>query len=725
MKKIIGINYIVQLVVFTIISIVLFFQNRYINMFYKNISYIDVLVSDEQAFEAFLDWTEERDIVVFKIAIDSDNEVTIYMSNWALQNNFVLLEGQFPKQGEYVSDIITGDPEQSGKLKPMLPNYNFKIYGLYKPELIGFSNLYAINVTSEQEIINMKNELASQGVTIEINEIWKDNSMSALVSSFSTTQVMLALLFFLSSILVVFVSLLQFVIQKMKDINILISLGCGKLKIISSIIGELFSRKMRWGIVGVPFIILNGMCFMNEEYRAFYIDSISIFLLIMFGLILTYLLILCIFVSVYLFITRQEKTLSMKRPKPGPVVQMMICGVKLASVLLFLIAVTFLITVSKQYKTEKENLERWTDAKDIYKVSMNDAGQELGVNIEVELHKKISKLYQQLSLENNAFFMDADNIYAMDIYGEHYPLTGLITNGYYTHITVSPNYFKFNPIVTSEDVPVEDVLVYSENVLNLLVPESLSSIYEKLNDQFLDYFDFYRFRVYEEIYSDSANDLWNPPRQEKLEINIIPVKAGQWYFTFSPKIRQNTNNSILDPVVVVYTNNFHPSSTFTKASRCLYFQYDSSQMTSPDDYLAEIVGMNDFVSARSVWKDVADRVSLLHRNYMSSMLLTVFIAFAYLVSSFSLLFNCFMRKEHCIAIKSSGYRRYASSFMMQGVPTLFALFLFGVMGTARPGRLFPSASIQGIIFAGILLIGMDILSFMTIEKILRKNKFIW
>ena len=88
MKKIIGINYIVQLVVFTIISIVLFFQNRYINMFYKNISYIDVLVSDEQAFEAFLDWTEERDIVVSKIAINSDNEVTIYMSNWALQNNF-------------------------------------------------------------------------------------------------------------------------------------------------------------------------------------------------------------------------------------------------------------------------------------------------------------------------------------------------------------------------------------------------------------------------------------------------------------------------------------------------------------------------------------------------------------------------------------------------------------------------------------------------------------
>mgnify|MGYP006990129269 CR=1 FL=1 len=37
----------------------------------------------------------------------------------------------------------------------------------------------------------------------------------------------------------------------------------------------------------------------------------------------------------------------------------------------------------------------------------------------------------------------------------------------------------------------------SDNVLNILVPETLFSIYDELNERFLDYFEFYRFRIYE------------------------------------------------------------------------------------------------------------------------------------------------------------------------------------------------------------------------------------
>ena len=725
MKKIIGSIFILQLIVFTIIGAALFFQNRYINMFYKNISYIDVLVSNEHAFDTFLSWTEERDITVSRISISSDNEVTIHMSDWALDNNLVLLEGRPPKQGEYVSDVITDDPCQSGILEHILPYYNFKIYGLYQAEQINFSSLYAINLTSEQEIMDMKNELASQGVTIELNEIWDSNSTPILLSSFSAIQVVLVLLFFSSSTLVMFVSLLQFVSQQLKSMNILISLGYGRLKIIFTVIGDLLSGKMWIGIVGFPFIILNFLILIKDVYRTFYIPIVGIYLTIMVVLICTYLLMLCGFILVYLITRRCKISLSIKGLKPSIVVQIVNYCVKFASVFLFIMAVTFLIALSEQFMIEEQNLQAWINAKDIYKVSMNDVGQEFGLDIEVELHKKVATLYQQLTSENNAFFMDADDIYAMEIYGENYPLTGLITNGYYTHITVSPNYFKFNPIVTSENISVEEELIYSDNVLNLLVPESLSSTYDELNEQFLDYFDFYRFRVYEEIYSDASNDLWSPSTQDELEINIIPVKTGQWYFTFSPNIRQDTGNRILDPVVVVYTNNFHPSSTFTKTSRCLYFQYDSSQEVTPNDYLAEIVEMNGFVFASSVWEDVAGRVSQLQRNYIAAIFLTLFIVLGYLVTSFSLFFNYFMRNQYIVTIKSlwgfSAYRRYASAFMMLFAPTLLALFVFAWIRTSRLARFFPAISIQGIILVGILLVGMDILYFVFMEKILSKK----
>ena len=49
---------------------------------------------------------------------------------------------------------------------------------------------------------------------------------------------------------------------------------------------------------------------------------------------------------------------------------------------------------------------------------------------------------------------------------------------------------------------------------------------------------------------------------------------------------------------------------------------------TPDDYLAKIVGMNDFVFANSVWKDVSDRVSKLQGNYFTTIFLAIFIIIA-------------------------------------------------------------------------------------------------
>lgn len=717
--------FILQLIVLTILGEIVSFQNRYVSFFYKDISYIDVLVSDDKAFDAFLSWTEERGIVVSRITMNPDNEITLHMSDWALKSNLVLLKGSIPERGEFVSDIITDETNQSGIIKRLLPNYNFKIYGLYEPEQLNFTSLYAITSTSENEINEMIKELALEGVTIYLNEIWNGNPVFILLSSFSSMHIILVLIFLCSSILVMFVSLVQFVVQQIKPINIYITLGYSRLQIIYSIISDIFFGKTWLGIVGGLYIILSIVLFCSDVYRPFYMQIVSFYMTLSILISCIYAIFLGCVLMVYLVIRRNKLSLALKGMKPNIIIQIANYSVKLISVLLLIVAVTFLVSLYEQFTTEKHNMQSWIGAKDIYKISMNDVGQESDLTIEVELHKKVTSLYQHLIAENSAFFMDADDIYAMEVFGVDYPLTGLVTNGYSTHITVSPNYFRFNPIFTSEGVPIEQKLIYSDNVLNLLVPESLSSIYDELNEQFLDYFDFYRFRVYEKIYSDASNDLWNPSRQEELEINIIPVKTGQLYFTLSPDIRQDTGNKILDPVVVVYTDNFHPSSTFTKTSRCLYFQYDDSQNIPPNDYLAEIVGMDGFVFASSVWKNAAGRVSQLQRNYFVTAFLAIFIILGYLVTSFSLFSNYFMRNQYAITIKTlwgfSVYRRYISAFVILFTPTLFALFLFTLITTSRLARLFPILSIQGIILVSVLLVGIDILYFVFMEKILRKK----
>lgn len=726
MKKASRSVFILQLIVITILGIVIYFQNSYVSLFYKDISYIDVLVSDDKAFNAFLSWTEERGIVVSRISVNTNNEIILHVSDWALSDNLVLLEGSAPERGEFVSDIITQEMNQSGIMKRLLPNYNVKIYSLYEPKQFHFTSLYAITTTSIDEITEMKEELALEGVTIYLNEIYNGNSMFLLLSSFSRIHIILVLIFLCVSTLVMFVLLVQFAVQRIKDINIYITLGYSRLRIIYSMTSDLFFGKTWIGIIGGLYIILSIVLLCIDVYRPFYMQIVTLYLFLSILLSCIYTIFLSCVLLVCLF----------KRTKPDMFVQAINYFVKFVSALLLIATIIILIALCRDFVTEKQNMQSWMDIKNIYKVSMSDMGQNYDLNIEVELQDKITNLYQHLTANNNAFFMDADDIYAMEVSRVDYPLTGLVTNGFSTHITVSPNYFQFNPILTSEDIPVEQELIYADNVLNILVPESLSSIHDELNERFLDYFDFYRFRIYENVYGNTSNDSWNPSRQKDLEIHIIPVKTGQLYFTLSPNIRRHDGNKILDPVVVVYTDNFHPSSTFTKMSRCLYFQYDDSDEMAPDDYLAKIVGMNDFVFANSVWNDVFDRVSKLQGNYFTTIFLAIFIIFGYFVTSFNLIANYFMHTpvQRKYVTKVAHQRRasrgrwlfptrlrnrYAMLILIS--PTFFAIFLLVLVAASRWGRFLPTISLQGIILIGMFLVGIDILYFIIIGKLFIKK----
>lgn len=725
MKKAILSIFVIQLTVFTFIATAVFFQNRFISMFYQDISYVNVLASDQQAFDAFLSWTKERGIIASGITISPDNEIILHVSHWALEGKLDVLEGRLPEQGEFVSDIPTEDPAQSGLLKRILPDYSFKIYGLHQPKHLGFSSLYAMTTTSEDEIMEMINALGPKGVTIELSDIWIGKNPLLLLSSFSRAEGMLILIFLFSTALATFLSFMQFALQKLKSMSILLSLGYGRFRIVHAVLADLFGGKMWIGSAGILFILFSILILTSHVYRAFYMPIAGIYLAVMGFLVCMYSLLSCCITLFCLAARRRNLSLSIKGRKPHIIVQIAACCVKLASALLFFMALPFLIGLHQRSMVEDRNLQNWVAAKDIYLLSIKDVGQDMGLEIEVELQNKILALYQRLAAENNGFFMDAMDVYVLEVQGADYPLNGLLADGCSTHITVSPNYFRFNPIVTSEGVPVEQELIYADNVLNLLVPESWSSIHDALDERFLDYFMFYRFEIYDRIYSAAPNDPWNPSRQEELEINMIPVRTGQSYFTFSPDIRRDAGNRIPDPVVVVDTGNLHPTSTFTRASRCLYFQYSDGQDMDITDYLAEIVGMDGFVFASSVWEGVAARVLRLKRDYIASVSLTMSIVLGYLASSFSLFANYFARNQYLITVKTlwgfRGFRRYRSASVMLFMPTLLALPLFGLIMATRLSRLFPPLSIQTLLLAGAILAGIDILYFVFMEKLLRKK----
>ncbi len=267
--------------------------------------------------------------------------------------------------------------------------------------------------------------------------------------------------------------------------------------------------------------------------------------------------------------------------------------------ILCIVSVSLVVPSIQNAFIEVRNLNMCKDKKDVYRINMNYIGQDESLEKEIEIQHVAEKAYAKLTKDNKGFFMDADAIHMNDMMKYSAEQNGLIgINGEETHITVSPNYFIHNPIQTSDGELVESKIDFDENTINLLVPGKYIKHESDLVRQFAEYLVFNRFSVGERVYKNASNESWNPKEGTPV-VNIIPIKDGQPFYTYSNKIRRNEKNCIIDPVAVVYTGNFHPSYVLNTSSRSLYFEYKDNG--DVDEYLSEVAGMNGFLNAGSVY----------------------------------------------------------------------------------------------------------------------------
>ena len=180
-------------------------------------------------------------------------------------------------------------------------------------------------------------------------------------------------------------------------------------------------------------------------------------------------------------------------------------------------------------------------------------------------------LFEQMEQEQGAFMVNAYNYHAVDDEG-----TPLYTQRDYdyepemgpdgTSIEVSRNYFNYNPIRAAGIKPVEKQLVFDDYVLNLLVPEKYRDREEEIVEAYREDFFWDKAMPHiptgahtsEEIMLEDLPD--GSTRRfsiEDLSVNVIWVKNGQKYFTYSSDCAVDTDNWVTDPVVKVYTGNIN------------------------------------------------------------------------------------------------------------------------------------------------------------------------
>ncbi len=226
----------------------------------------------------------------------------------------------------------------------------------------------------------------------------------------------------------------------------------------------------------------------------------------------------------------------------------------------------------------------------LYRAVVYNSGEDESDAKYLEIAQRSQKLLALLEEKTGAFVMDAYNYQAMDddgtpLYAMNNPEFPIEIAPAGMSVQVSLEYFKWNPIETTDGSELEKQIVQDDLTLNLLVPEQYRDMEQEILAAWREYFYFEKVEA-ENDYNELAG------RKERLDIaenqltvNIIYVKAGQRYFTYRSDCASADGSWITDPLVQIYTGNIHCNYAHSFLTQWVYIP---SEAGSPEKAYEEI-----------------------------------------------------------------------------------------------------------------------------------------
>lgn len=235
---------------------------------------------------------------------------------------------------------------------------------------------------------------------------------------------------------------------------------------------------------------------------------------------------------------------------------------KKLTIVLLVLAVSFSFTACKERTETLHNGTNWEKYKNFYSTAVKYSGENESTEKYLEIAEKSAKLFPILEEKAGAFVAEAYNYQSIDEEGTplyeqntlHYPVE-ISPNG--QSIRVSKNYFKYNPIYTADGSDLVEQIIFDDLTLNILVPEKYKDMKEQITEAYLENFYFEKVTATNEYNEMAGIDETLDIDKNDLKINIIYVKDNQKYFTFRSDCATLTDNTIVDPVVQIYTSNIH------------------------------------------------------------------------------------------------------------------------------------------------------------------------
>lgn len=678
MKKTYKILLFIQLILLAIFSLIIantFTKNK---ILYKNTSSISIINKQNATFNYPIDKqikileenAQINKITLTKIVWISDNEMNLFTNDLTL-NGF--LDSSFSTELSSQHHFSNRGNTGLKKFDWIDNNETIRIYSLSSLNSLGIEGEYFIRNSEGQKLNNFMKSMSDEtDLTITQNN-YKSLSELQILNALFTQPILLATC--LVTMLSLACALVFLYIQSSKKMAIQVLTGYSKGQLLRSLFKDsiktlLFSILLS-GILGFFYMYLKFKSLILYEIF-FYVYLLGFFLIISVIMLIT---------MIWIWYFHRKKNIY-EFVKEKKQYDLLIITSKTFQ-LLFLFFFPFLLfttisTLTSLNEFEKANSD-WSETQGIYATSVQYVTSSYMERRPYE--ERIKEFY----VKEIEFFsvLDASNY---DVLSRGIPLyeantrskIDQLTSPDGRRITINPTYLSWNPIYDEGGERVDkSLLLFTENALNILIPDNLSEYTEEIKKSYSEDFLFQTYTIPHDIYEESPS-LTSP------EINIIYIKNGHNYLTNNSQIMGDENNTIIDPVVVVDTGNLDASQYLAWFSSSVFFKKEIGKTGYETIYpLLSKSNMTDLIQiVIPIYDQRAQEIKENREDLLAYFILILFLFIACILCFYYFMYSIFDKNRKKLFIKFyAGYSKgdiYASMYILWIVLDVLVVLLSSI-----------------------------------------------
>ena len=702
MKKIVGVVLLTLSPLLCLVGLQLLKNASFTNLLYKNNSAI--LIRADNGEEKLLSYITEKykdaGVTISRYINVDDKRFVIYTNDFSLDGKIAFTAGNAFDDDNFIANYDSGSDSQLDKFYLFGTDMEITIFPISQINYAaGTNGLYYVNAAYAEQVINEIND------GVGFAELY-DNSSINIDSYIANCFEMLISILMITIILIL--SIVHYMIRKSRKIAILKIQGLSVNMIFKNILNEFIFTEILIFIIGLLGLSFYGMW---QYGTSSLLDVFKIYLVSFFLSNLIFIPTLYLILATLKLFGKTVPMLKGEKPYKAILFLHMV----LKGIFLFVLLVNCINLAQNlnDLKVELNNLKAWENAKNVYSIRLNYVAESRAAD------KKLKQLYEKLE-QQGAFLIDVENYEMVDEKNHLYDYNAPGEQSYYDPsgrtIIVNVNYLRKNKICTYDNTePVEDKLVYDDNVRNILVPEKLHIYEDEIKKRFTKDFYFQKVRV-ENIYNEDLGLPLNTTSINSLSINIIYIKDGLSHFTYNDYVESENGCQIEDPIMVVETGNVDYNYYTSYLSRCVYFKYDGLDAFN---YILPAINKTDTLSeingVLSVYDEHGKMIYNMHVEIDHLITALFVVAVLFLISGYLTVSSYLQEKKYPLYIKKVfGFglvqRIYIFALLLLGID----LVVLGIVAFWRGGFVIP---------IGAAVIAADMILLFAEANHLDKNNF--